>query len=445
MASKTAWVVEEEEESESDGGADDHYDNSVITGEPPKSRVINDIELIPFTFDLRHKKYFESRVIRDPYSGRVMFADVDSEYNFVLVDLGSSGSVSTNPNELLRKKDTQWFYFKPLVLETRTWLLAELTMFESSTDAADAREKIARRAAAKAEKAGFEGEVNDKPRNEEQMVKLALSDFQIERNSGIDGGSFGCSSPMYSYAAICFLANCSGDLTLAVLSIICFFVINAATLTCNTVYRLGASRGFQVARWISLPLRLLFVVQTVLGVSAAMTMGVALSGGFGIEGFTILSAAVLGLVDLRHDFAMAFSRTVSTKFTVLEALPGGVYICKKFSKMMGPAGHMLPERIVGPMHRKEKGAVVIVNVGGLLVELKELKEKDMDDLRGRHKVYQTKTFSEDCDNYTAVKEAVQKEEEIFQATERLKQRKKDLIRMKREKERAEMKAVISGM
>ena len=41
---------------------------------------------------------------------------------------------------------------------------------------------------------------------------------------------------MYSYAAICFLANCSGDLTLAVLSIICFFVINAATLTCNTVY-----------------------------------------------------------------------------------------------------------------------------------------------------------------------------------------------------------------
>ena len=79
------------------------------------------------------------------------------------------------------------------------------------------------------------------------------------------------------------------------------------------------------------------------------------------------------------------------------------------------------------------------------VELKELKGKDMEDLRGRHKVYQTKTFSEDCDNYTAVKEAVQKEEEIFQATERLKQRKKDLVRMKREKERAEMKAVISGM
>ena len=80
-----------------------------------------------------------------------------------------------------------------------------------------------------------------------------------------------------------------------------------------------------------------------------------------------MSAAVLGLVDLRHDFAMAFSRTVSTKFTVLEALPGGVYICKKFSKMMGPAGHMLPERIVGAAHRKEKGAVIIVNVGGLLV------------------------------------------------------------------------------
>ena len=99
-------------------------------------------------------------MIRDPYSGRVMFADVESEYNFVLVDLGSSGSISTNPNELLRKKDTQWFYFKPLVLETRTWLLAELTAFESSTEAADAREKIARRAAEKALKAGFEGEVN---------------------------------------------------------------------------------------------------------------------------------------------------------------------------------------------------------------------------------------------------------------------------------------------
>ena len=45
--------------------------------------------LVPIRFRRGEEGYFSSRVLRDPYSGRVTLQDVNPKYNFVLVDLGS--------------------------------------------------------------------------------------------------------------------------------------------------------------------------------------------------------------------------------------------------------------------------------------------------------------------------------------------------------------------
>jgi hypothetical protein len=414
------------------------------------------ITIHPFTFSGRDSNYFSQRVVREPYTGRVQFRDVFPDHNFVLVDLGSDPRpLETDPVELKRMRN-QLFYFKASVLETRTWLFKELVLFEGSAEAADVRENAAmahaeRQASEGKRQVGMSADMKTSDvaiseeslmnhRNEMELLRLALKDFHVERSAGIGGGLFGCASPVYTYVFLCFLANCSGDGYLALLSVLALFFSNAGTLTCNSIYRLGSYRGFQVGRLVSLPIRLMLVVQAMSGVLGILDVIVNL--GLGIEVFTVVSCAMLAVFDLRNDILQGFSRMVSTKFDIIDTLPGNVYICRKSSRMsISPAGggSSLNVRFVGAENKKIKGLALIVNIGGLLVELSELNSREAESLKGNVLVYQTQTFDSECKEYESVKQRMAFEQDIQEQAERAALKRKLLLQKQNAKTAAEKK------
>merc|ERR1712146_38324 len=92
-----------------------------------------------------------------------------------------------------------------------------------------------------------------------------------------------------------------------------------------------------------------------------------------------------------------------------------------------------------------RGATIIVNAAGLLVELKELKDSDCQGLVGSHQVYQTQTFDKECQHYDALQERIEYDRRIAEAEERQRERKKELVRLKREKELQEQNAKASNI
>ena len=249
---------------------------------------------------------------------------------------------------------------------------------------------------------------------------------------------------MYSYAVICFLANCSGDNWLAILSIVAFFAVNAGTLTGNTVYRIFGFRGFQLARLMSLPFRLLVTARAWGGLSSSFAL--LSTAGVGIEVLTIVSAAVLCAFDLRNDFLQVVSRFASSKFEVIDTLPGNVYICKKIPRvtMMQPASS-LSARVVGQKNKAIKGLTLIANIEGLIVELCDLTPHDYQSLSGKIPVYQTKTFDSDHKDYEAAKAQMRFDEQMKENEEREAERKKMLLEKQAAKDKAERKRLSVAM
>jgi hypothetical protein len=387
------------------------------------------VRLVPCdTIDPSEEEYYSQRVRRNPYTGKVFLQDVNPNHDFVIVNLGSEEYVEGQPVHLVR--DPNSYLFLPQILETRSWLLAELGEWERSPEASILREKEALIRSL----ADLTKDVQAIPaRTTEELVALALQDKCIERSHGIGGGSFGASSPIYSYAALCFTANWTGNTTLALISVIAFFWINTASLTCNNGNRFGAMRAYEAHRLLSLPIRLVIIAIAGMEVFAMSNL---IQAGMGLEVFAVLATFLLGVIDFRHDVMAAAATTLKTSFEVVDVLPGQVYVCRKIGGgVMLPSTTMLPERIVGPQLRKTKGLVIIVNVRGLLVELSELKFKHFEALRGNFMMHRTKTFDEICTNYIDVKERMVQEEEEAAAVALEKERRAELERIAKEKER----------
>merc|ERR1719174_1233335 len=113
--------------------------------------------------------------------------------------------------------------------------------------------------------------------------------------------------------------------------------------------------------------------------------------GMGVEVIMALATAGIAVADLRHDLMQMLGTFMVTKFTILEELPGNVYICQKKQRVkLGPSKAMWPEYLVGAENRRMKGLTIVVNVQGLLMELTEPKLRQWESLRGHHKVYQTR-------------------------------------------------------
>jgi hypothetical protein len=389
-----------------------------------------------------------------------MLQDIKPEYNFSLVDLGSNKETfESDPRMFAREyRSSHLYYYKANFLETRTWLFSELLAYEASPECADMREAKALRReehtlqnddgeeAYKAAQAQAQA-YSTQSRPDEDVLKDALRDFHIERSSGIGGGLFGCHSPMYNYALICFLANCTGDNTMAVLSIVALFVVNAGTLTCNTIYRVFGYRGFQLARLVSLPVRLVLVAQAWGAVGQSYEL--LRAAGLGVEVLTVVLVVILSTLDLRNDVLQCISRFVGSKFEIIDTLPGNIFICKKINRMgaapLGGSGASIGARIVGQHNKKVKGVTLIANCGGLLVELSELTTRECELLEGNLRVFQTKTFDYDCMDYLAVKDKMELDEQIAEAEEREKKKKKQMMMKQHAKTEAEKKRLSVAM
>jgi hypothetical protein len=408
------------------------------------------------------KEYFNHRIRREPYSGQVILQDVSDQYSFVMVDLSSSPVIKGWPEILARKLN---FTFVGSILETRTWLFAQLLEFERSGAAAVEREaaavskkkeeqakklKLDRKSKGSTESKAVKMSKEKPPTLEEatgvdvdmrqqlnpsQILETALQDYHIEGMRGLNGGSFGCVSPLYAYAVLAFIGNMTGDVGLGILIVIVFLMCNVVTLSFNTWVKLGgedSGRAFQISRTLTVVPRLAVAGMAALNVFNLIDMILV---GMGVEAIMAIATAFIAIADLRHDLMQFLGHFMVTKFIVIEELPGNVFICQKKQRVkLGPSKAMWPEYLIGAENRRMKGLTIVVNCQGLLLELSEPKLRHWESLRGHHKVFQTRTFNEkDSSNYRFLKMTMRREELEREAVEKQAKRQANLDKQQKEK------------
>jgi hypothetical protein len=227
------------------------------------------------------------------------------------------------------------------------------------------------------------------------------------------------------------------------LTFACFLFINATTLYFNGIWRLAGPksyRAYQVGRTASLPLRLLVIWLATENLLGMMDM---LMVGMGIEALMGVLTFGFGFLDLRHDAMALFGKFMGSKFVVIEELPGNIFVCQRKAKMnVGPSKAMWPEHLVGPELRSKPGLTLICLCEGLVLELKEMKLRDWESLRGSYRSYQTKTFNSTAKNYTLLKQQMLRDQIEKEAIEKVAARNKHLQELA--EARAEARAAAEG-
>merc|ERR550537_1057645 len=160
--------------------------------------------------------------------------------------------------------------------------------------------------------------------------------------------------------------------------------------------------------------------------------------GMGTEVLMALATFGFAAMDLRHDVMALFGHYLTTRFEIIEELPGHVYICKKIPRMsMGPSKSMWPEYLIGDENRRIKGCTIVVLCDGILVELRMPTLKNWQSVRGMHRVYQTGTFNDTTSKtYAQLKVQMAREKAMQEAVERANQMQERLEEKAREKEDA---------
>jgi len=253
---------------------------------------------------------------------------------------------------------------------------------------------------------------------------------------------------MYSYVPMCFVANMTGDVSLGALTIFVFFLIQFVTMSFNCLVRIGDDkvgyRLYQIPRIITLPFRLAVCGMAALNVFGMMAM---IMLGMGIEAIMALATFGFAFLDLRHDVMALFGHYLTTKFEIIEELPGNVYICRKIPRMsLGPSKSMWPEYLVGSENRTVRGLTIVVLAQGLLLELRMPTLKNWQSLRGPHKVYQTRTFNDsNSKTYVQLKHQMARERAMQEAVERAEALQARLEEKAREKEELQRQQSKNGL